>query len=479
MAEPEKKGPTVGRRFQPHKLPPQVVKTELIVDCVADIARKPLRWLVPKLLPLGKTVILAGDPGLGKSALSLDLAAAVTRGASRVPWEGVLQGDVVLLSAEDDVADTIRPRLEEAGADLSRVHSIATIRDTDDKGSTRDRSFKLTHDISTVRTFLQERQTGGRQVRLLDIDPISAYLGGIDSHRTSDVREVLAPWAAVAAEFELTILSVTHLTKGGRGSALYRINGSLAFGAAARAVFACVKDDSPENAPEADKGRSERRLFLPVKVNIAAAAKGWAYRTTPSADPDIVRIEWEPAPVTINVDDLLAEDSGRNEGRKARDAEAEEWLRETLADGAKAAKELYSEGESRGFSSNRLKHAKRVLGVQVQKFAEGWFWSLPPVPEATLGWLRVVALTAFEAGHSGRELSATALCELEAPPGVRTQDSLSVQAQAAGKLLGEFFRMRGEMVELAPGVTVKRLEAPAGEGSRVNRRYVFEDERQL
>lgn len=340
-----------------------------LVRRVEDFERKELRWLVPALFPLGKNVMVAGDPGLAKSVITLDLTAAITAGA-RAPWVGCMAGEVVLLNAEDDVSDTVRPRLEAAGADLRKVHVIEAVQEVDERGKKRTRHFNLARDIESVRATLRERPG----VRLLVIDPISAYMGGVDSHRNTDVREVLAPLGAVAAEFNVTVLSVSHLNKGGSSgaNAIYRVTGSLAFVAAARAVFAVVKD-------EADP---ERRLFLPVKHNLAPTAKGRAYRVV-EAGNGAPRLEWEENPVDLNVDDML--DAGRSAGKQARDREVEDWLKEGLAEWKQFARDMWADAESKGFSKNRVKGAMKKLKVVVEKLSDGWVWSLPGGPDGPLG----------------------------------------------------------------------------------------------
>ena len=81
--------------------------------CLADVESRPLEWLWPDRIPLGKLTIIAGDPGLGKSLATLDIASRVSQGE---PWPDQTdainpKGDAILLSAEDDLSDTIRPRL--------------------------------------------------------------------------------------------------------------------------------------------------------------------------------------------------------------------------------------------------------------------------------------------------------------------------------------------------------------------------------
>ena len=165
-------------------------------------------------------------------------------------------GDVVILTAEDGLADTIRPRLDVAGADVSACGSLQAVRTE----ATRERPFSLAADVDALEAVVNEH--GGA---LVILDPLDAYLQGVDGHRNSEVRGVLAPLAAMLERTGAAGLLVHHLNKDASTvNALYRAGGSLAFVAAARAVFGVAPDPDSEG----------RRLFLPVKLNIAAKPRG-------------------------------------------------------------------------------------------------------------------------------------------------------------------------------------------------------------
>ena len=105
----------------------------LVVVCLADVKPMPVELLWPGRVALGKVTLLAGDPGLGKSLVTLDMAARVSRGVAWPddPTADGQAGSVVLLSAEDDLADTIRPRLDAAGADNNRITALTAVRHSD------------------------------------------------------------------------------------------------------------------------------------------------------------------------------------------------------------------------------------------------------------------------------------------------------------------------------------------------------------
>ena len=240
--------------------------------------------------------MVAGHPGLGKSQVCVSLAAIVTTGGlwpvDRTRCE---RGTVLILSAEDDPEDTIRPRLEAAGADLARIHVLEAVEEQQADGGIARRAFSLADDLSRLGVVLA--QLG--DVALVVIDPITAYLGETDSHKAADVRAVLAPLGELAAKHGAAVIAVSHLRKSGAGEAMLQVTGSLAFVAAARAAYIIAKDqDDPS-----------RRLMLPVKNNLGDDQTGYAFRIEATRLPshiDTSRIAWEVERVTVTADEALA-----------------------------------------------------------------------------------------------------------------------------------------------------------------------------
>src|SRR5579862_3079664 len=202
---------------------------------LSDIEAQPVSWLWPRRIARGKTTIIAGNPGLGKSQITASIAAIVTTGGRwPVDRSHCEPGDVLFLTAEDDPADTLRPRLEAAGADLTRVHVIdGVIRGYTGDGSGKSRAFSLENDLQALGAKLNELGN----VAVVMIDPISAYLGNVDSHKNADVRSLMAPLGELASRHSVAIIGVSHLSKAVGAQALMRVSGSLAFVAAARAAY--------------------------------------------------------------------------------------------------------------------------------------------------------------------------------------------------------------------------------------------------
>ncbi len=306
----------LGCRDVPSK--PTALATERVVSVrMADVTPEPVRWLWPGRFALGNLSLIAGEPGLGKSVVTLDIAARVSRGTGW-PCDEASQtepGGVVLLSAEDDLKDTIRPRLDAAGADCGRIEAMRAIYRPDHRrGIEVAVAFTLVEHIHHVEALI------GKVVacKLVIVDPVSAFLGGTDSHNNSEVRAVLAPLAEMAARNRVPVVAVTHLNKG-QGSALNRVIGSIAFTAAAQATYVVTRD--------ADD--AARRLMLPAKNNLGCDENGFAYRLEGDPTP---RVEWEPKPVSMSADEAVGRERRTRGPLPEARHDAEAWLLDFPAD---------------------------------------------------------------------------------------------------------------------------------------------------
>ena len=244
---------TVGELMAPAKQSNQSVH-KLVTYRLSEVDPEPVTWLWPGRIAIGKLTLIAGEPGLGKSQLLTTIAAATTTGGTWPNREGhALPGNVIILSAEDGLADTIVPRMIAAGANRERVHVGSAVQDSGAKGR---RTFNMQADLLLLENKIEEIG----DVRLVGIDPISSYMGGkIDTHKNTDVRGVLEAVSEMAARHHVAMLGITHFSKGIGQKAINAFIGSIAFVAAARAAFAVMKDPDDE----------QLRLFLPVKNNLA------------------------------------------------------------------------------------------------------------------------------------------------------------------------------------------------------------------
>lgn len=336
----------------------------------SDIRAKPIRWLWQGRIARGKVSMLAGNPGLGKSQVTVSMAAVVSTGGTwPVDRTRCGLGNVIFLSAEDDPADTIRPRLEASGADLSRVFILdAVIESYQADGDKVVRAFNLAKDMERLSVLLAEIG----DVALIVIDPITAYLGETDSHKNAEIRALLSPLSDLAAKHGTAVVCVSHLNKSGGGEALMRVTGSMAFVAAARAAFIVAKDQENEI----------RRLFLPLKNNIGNDQTGLAFALQSAQVKSAAglietsRVIWEPEAVTLTADEVMAPQADPEE-RSATD-EAQDWLRTLLDSGPAKASEVQKEARQAGISDKALRRARERLGVKPYKreFSGGWWWGI-------------------------------------------------------------------------------------------------------
>ena len=331
-----------------------------------DIAPSPVEWLWDGWLAVGKLQLIGGQPGTGKTTIALALAATLTNGGRWPDATQAPRGSVAIWSGEDDPADTLAPRLMAAGADMSRVHFITGMR----QGGERY-PFDPGRDCAELAVAL----AGIRDVRLLIIDPIVSAITG-DSHKNAEVRRGLAPLVDLAQQHRCALLGITHFTKGTAGrEPVERITGSLAFGALARLVMVTAKSEANDKNPSI-------RFIARAKSNIGPDGGGFVYDLRQQelpGYPGIVTasIEWGEA-LEGSARALLADAERQDTGDEAG-VDAAGFLRELLSYGARAAKDIFQEAESAGYSRDAMKRAKRRIGVLTAKtgMAAGWEWRLP------------------------------------------------------------------------------------------------------
>ena len=355
--------------------------------CATDITMNGVSWWWPNRFALGKLGIIAGLPDEGKGQLFALVAARITTGG---PWpcgEGCAPlGNVVYLQSEDGLGDTVVPRLAAAGADLKRVHFISLITEQGKK-----RMLSLRDDIERLRKLVLEIG----DVRVVMIDPISAYMSGaatggrIDTFRTSDVRVVLGPVSDLAEELNIGVLGIMHFNKKADvTNIVLRISDSLAFGAAARHVYAAI--DDKEN---------DRKLLVRGKNNLAPrnTCGTLAYRfddkhvgEDPKTEEPIRApfIVFDDAYVDITAAEAMravSEFASPGTGERARTL-----LRDMLAGGTPIPESVFQEmAKEEDISWSTMKNVKRKLHVKsVRSEAAGiegkghWLWQWPDPDKA-------------------------------------------------------------------------------------------------
>ncbi|MEE9293988.1 MAG: AAA family ATPase, partial [Phycisphaerae bacterium] len=283
----------------PGKLPEANDDSAAVTICAADVTPESVSWLWQDRFAVGKLGLLVGDPGLGKSFTTIDIASRVSSGT---PWTDRLDkpnppGDVVILSAEDGIADTLVPRLIAANADRSRVFILEGVRRPQ---SDELDVFRLQQDVRHLEAEIQKHDT-----RLVVIDPLSGFFGcDRDSYRDTEVRSIIAPLAAMAERSSVAVVCVAHLNKQtSNPKAIYRVLGSMGFVAAARTAWLVCKDPGDESG--------KNRLFVQVKNNLARDPGGLRFNIG-----GVGYVEWHDGVVDMSADDAL------DEPRKRKDTKA-------------------------------------------------------------------------------------------------------------------------------------------------------------
>jgi hypothetical protein len=335
----------------------------VVLTPASAITPQPLRWLWCHRLPLRGLSLIAGEPGLGKSTLTVELAAAVSRGRLGGDLHGEPR-DVLIATAEDHFASVVWGRLVAAGADLERVHQIHV--------SDGEEMLTLPDDVAGIEARCIDLLLERRPVALVVVDPVAAFIGArIDTHRDASVRRVLAPLAGLAERQRLAVAGVAHLNKDQAGKLLARVGGSVAFGAAPRSVLAFAR-----HPDDTDGERGSERVIVHAKSNHGRYAPSLAARIEGREVPEVGSVSrlMITGECEVGPEDLDA----RGEERTERD-EAADFLGAELADGPRLAAEIRRAARDAGISERTLKRGKAELGVTSSKtgLGGGWLWALP------------------------------------------------------------------------------------------------------
>jgi hypothetical protein len=315
------------------------------------IAPEPVDWVWSGRFARGKLGLVVGDPGEGKSQVTTDILARITRGHAWPDGGNAPAGNVILLAAEDGLSDTLRPRVDRQGGDPARVSVLRAVR-----VDGQECPFTLERDLPALEAAIQE----SRALAIV-IDPISGYLGTRDSYKDAEIRGLLTPLAALAERYALALIAILHLTKSAQRRLLLRAQGSIAFVAQARTVLAVGTD--PDNPG--------RRLFVPIKNNLGPYPPALAFHIGDEG------LRWETGSVEGSAEALLAADEpGSRTDRRERD-DAKVFLRDLLAAGMMTSKEVMADAKANGIAQRTLWRAKTDLGIVTERHGRAWYWMRP------------------------------------------------------------------------------------------------------
>lgn len=321
-------------------------KTELKVIKMSEVQSQEIEWLWYPFIPYGKLTIVQGDPGDGKTTLILNIAAKLSKGEGLDNNMKLMESmNIIYQTAEDGLADTVKPRLEKAGADCERIVVI-------------DESYKS---LSMADERLKEAiiQTGAR---MLILDPIQAYLGGgMDMNRANEARDMTKRLGALAEKYKCAIILIGHMNKASGNKAAYRGMGSIDFFAVARSVLLVGRVEGEPNI----------RAVVQIKNNLAQFGHPKAFELMESG------FKWM-GDYEITADEVL----GGIAPKANKLEQAKQILRE-LAETSNAiqSNEIFDMSEEQGISKRTLENAKKELGIRARKINNSWYWELDKIKQ--------------------------------------------------------------------------------------------------
>jgi putative DNA primase/helicase len=355
---------------------------------MSDIRTEKLEWLWPDKIPAGNITLFGGQPGCGKSVVLLDIIARTTTGRNWADGSRNTAGprDVLLLASEDGEADTIKPRLIAAGADMQRIIVIRRVLleppDGDKEKGKSKHAFQLDTDTFTLKDALKANPN----VALVALDPISAFFGDCDPNKDKEIRPVMEAIADAMEGSKCAFVGIIHNNKGPHTDSISKILGASSVVGVARAVWGFGYDADDKTL----------RHMLLVKGNLSEKRAGLSYRLVNAAiklddgEEDGQPVcDWQ-GETDEDADDLLAKkrEKAKNGGVELKSDAAQMMLKRALANGWRLLRDLHHIREKEGISESTMKRARYALGIISTKSAP-WMWAMPgtPAPEDLRNWV--------------------------------------------------------------------------------------------
>ncbi|HSW63972.1 MAG TPA: AAA family ATPase [Dissulfurispiraceae bacterium] len=333
------------------------------IQLTADM-EEPIEWLWHNKFPANMFSMIAGLQGAGKSFFVTYIISVVTTGRWWIDCVSTAPASKVLLfNGEESIKHAIVPRLKRNGADLSKIRVINGVERGEDG---KKMPFNLREFLDALETELRQDP----EIKLVILDPITSYLGGVDENSNADVRELLEPLAKLAEEIRVTIIGISHLNKKNDLRAVQRTIGSTAFSAVPRAVW-LVDTEPTEKDIDGNMIKGPRwRRALPAKTSLSEDPTGLRYKIVKG------EVIFDDQPCLQDVDEAINPESRRES--HALDV-AKHFLEGQLANGEKLANEIFDAADAENISKGTLRRARERLNVKMRmsKMEGGSMWRLP------------------------------------------------------------------------------------------------------
>ncbi len=341
----------------------QPKKEKSIGILMSEVKTETVEWLWPGYIPLGKLTVIDGDPGQGKSTLTLDIASRLSTGDTMPgSTETREPAGVAILSAEDGLGDTIKPRLIATGADLSRILAFESTKDAE---TGKEQPYVLPDNLDLIKGGIKRVNA-----KLLIVDPLMAFLSGnVNSHRDQDIRRVLHLLANLAEDAGVALIVIRHLNKTSTNNSLYRGGGSIGIIGAARSGLLVANDPDDES----------KRVLASTKCNLAKKPDSLSFHLEDCND--VSKVVWNGS-CSHTADTLLT--SSEEQGALQ---DAENVLKDILANGPVPANDAKKQAREAGIADRTRDRAKASLKIKSKKDSmQGhWLWELPKIANHSNG----------------------------------------------------------------------------------------------
>ena len=338
---------TNNENYENNEFEDEEFEEESMLMSMAEVEKETIEWLWYPYIPYGKITIIQGNPGDGKTNLALKIAACVSSGTPLPGLPELEQQKVIYLSAEDGVRDTLKPRLEELGADTK---NILFFKEEDKPTSLTQRIIEIALDMSGAKVLI--------------IDPIQAFMGSrTDMNKANEVRETLRPVGELAEKYKCSIILIGHLNKAQGLNSIYRGIGSMDFTAISRSILLVGRH----------KDDSGLRIFVHNKSSLGPQGPSQAFRLDGANG-----FEWVDGYDDVTPDDILYASRNQKARTETKLDMAITFLKSYFTDHTEVeAKKIQEMAKNKNICKRTLDEAKKYIpGLGSDKKGDVWFWIL-------------------------------------------------------------------------------------------------------